>query len=167
MTRLDSPRLNQDLDDGRGTDPRRRLALANPLRAGIFRPRDRAARIDPNTGASCEPAEVLPMRRGPGRSLLAIAALAFALVECAFWIAHADRPPRPPVCAAWDDLARHTLVPMMHASTVVASRQLNDALAQLRRARQNCRAGRLDLARRDYEALRNLNETSGPSLAQD
>ena len=48
MTRLDSPRLNQDLDDGRGSTPRRRLAFANPLRAGIFRPRNRAARIDPN-----------------------------------------------------------------------------------------------------------------------
>ena len=107
------------------------------------------------------------MTRKPGRRLLGLAALAFALIECAFWIAHADRPARPPVCAAWDDMARHTLAPMMHASTVLASRQLNDALTQLRRARQNCHAGRLDLARRDYEALENLSKSSTSSLAQD
>ena len=169
MTRPDSSRLNQDFDDGRGRRAtRRRLAMANSLRAGIFRPRDRAARIGPDsTVAPGGQAEVLPVTRKPGRRLLGLAALAFALIECAFWIAHADRPTVPPECAAWDDTAKRTLAPMMHANRVVTSRQLNDALAQLRRARQNCHAGRLDLARRDYEALKNLSNPTNSLLAQD
>jgi len=143
------------------------LAIANSLRAGVFRPRDRAARIgSDSTVAPCEQAEVLPVTQKPGRRLLGLAVLALALIECAFWIAHADRPAVPPGCAAWDDMARRTLAPMMHAN-MVTSRQLNDALAQLRRARQNCRAGRLDLARPDYEALKNLSKPSSSSLAQD
>jgi hypothetical protein len=103
----------------------------------------------------------------PGRRLLGLAALALVLIECAFWIAHADRPAGPPECAAWDDTAKRTLAPMMHANTVVTNRQLNDALAQLRRARQNCHAGRQDLARRDYEAVKNLSQPSSSSLAED
>jgi hypothetical protein len=165
MTGLDPSRLNQELD-GRGRRaPRRRLGMASSLRAGIFRPRNRAAQI--GAAALGAWAEALPVRRKPGRRLLGLAAFALVLIACAFWIAHADRPTRPPECAAWDDMARRTLVPMMHASTVVASRQLKEALTQLRRARQNCHAGRLDLAQRDYEALQNLSKRLSSSLAQD
>jgi hypothetical protein len=50
---------------------------------------------------------------------------------------------------------------------VGVSLPLNDAKAQLRRARQNCQAGRLEQARRDYEALSNLSALLSPSSPPD
>jgi hypothetical protein len=105
---------------------------------------------------------LLQTARMPWRRLLGFGALALVLIECAFWIARADRPALPPTCAAWDETARHTLAPMQ-ANTVLASRPLNEALAQLRRARQSCQSGRLEQARKDYEALAAL---SGPASPQ-
>jgi hypothetical protein len=171
-TRPDSARLDHDLGDrpDRRALPRR-LAMASSLRAGIFRQRNRAARVGADSAAApYEPAEVLWPTQKPGRRLLGLAALALVLpvlFECAFWMAHVDRPARPPECAAWDDAARRTLAPMTHEITVVTSRELNVALAQLRRARQSCRAGRLDVARRGYDALTSLSKSSPSSLAQD
>jgi hypothetical protein len=169
MTRPDSSRLNNDFDDGRERRaPRRRAATANSFRADVFRPRDRAARIGADFAvAPSEHTRILPATQKPGFRLLGFAALALVLIECAFWIAHADRPARPPICVAWDDTARRTLAPMMHANAVITSPRLNDALAQLRRARRNCHAGRLDQARRDYEALKNLSGLAQSSLPQD
>jgi len=117
--------------------------------------------------APCDSAAVLALTQRPARRLLGLAALAVVVFECAFWIAHADRPARLPECAAWDNAARRTLAPMTHAPKLVRSSEIDEALAQLRRARQSCQAGRLDVARRDYEALMNPSKSSRSSLAQD
>ncbi|MGP0092337.1 MAG: hypothetical protein ACLPKB_20605 [Xanthobacteraceae bacterium] len=112
-------------------------------------------------------APILPVTPKSGPRLLGFAALALVVIEGAFWIAHADRPAPPPMCAAWDDMARRTLAPMMHANTLVRDPRLDDALAQLRRARRNCHAGRVDQARRDYVALGSLSGLAKSSLPQD
>jgi hypothetical protein len=138
------------------------------LRADFFRPRDRAARVGADfavTPSARTP--ILPVRPKSGRRLFGFAALALVLIEGPFWIAHADRPAPPPMCAAWDDMARRTLAPMTHANTVVRDPRLDDALAQLRRAHRNCHAGRMDQARRDYEALASLSGLAKSSLPQN
>ena len=106
---------------------------------------------------------LVPTGQQSWRRLLGFAALALVLFECAFWIAHADRFTPPETCAAWDEAAKHTLAPLQ-ANTMLASRPLNDAKMHLRRARLNCQAGRVEQARRDYEAS---NAVSNPSLPHD
>ena len=98
--------------------------------------------------------------QGPWRRLLGYAALALVVIECAFLIARTDRLALPPTCAAWDDTAKHTLAPMQ-ANTMIANR-FSEAFANLRRARQDCQAGRLEQARQHYEVLNTLLSPSSP-----
>jgi len=79
---------------------------------------------------------------------------AVGVVMGSYLIVRAERVELPRVCVAWDEAARHALAPLVHQQKIAgADRALLDQLAALRRARHNCAAGRLDIARRDYELL--------------
>jgi hypothetical protein len=86
---------------------------------------------------------------------------ASGMILGSYWIVHAERASLPEVCVAWDEAAKRALAPLVHQPITGLDRALLERLAALRRARHNCAAGRLDLARRDYDALR------GISVAQD
>jgi hypothetical protein len=51
-------------------------------------------------------------------------------------------------------------------TTALDESRLDDALFRLRRARQNCRAGWLDVARQDYLSLRSEFPFPGRPLAE-
>jgi hypothetical protein len=97
----------------------------------------------------------LPVMRMPWRWMLAVGVVTFGVIQVGYWIAHAHRPVVSGICAEWDADAKHGLAPLMHQPKLIDHRLL-DALTTVRRARHNCAAGRLDLARRDYEAVRAL-----------
>lgn len=76
--------------------------------------------------------------------------------QLGYWAVVAEGIDRPldSVCASWDREASIGIALLVPRSTALAESQLDDALFQLRRARKNCRAGRLGLAREDYASLR-------------
>jgi hypothetical protein len=90
------------------------------------------------------------------QGLLLSAVGAAAFLHLGYWILAAEIIERPldPACAAMDretSIGIALLVP--HAEALIEAR-LDDALYRLRRARKNCRAGWHELARSDYDALR-------------
>ena len=56
-------------------------------------------------------------------------------------------------CEAWDREAIRGITTLLEANSAAADSKVNEALAQLRRARMYCRPGSMNLARNDYEAL--------------
>jgi hypothetical protein len=56
-------------------------------------------------------------------------------------------------CERWDHDAVEGLIPLMYSSSAAAELKLNEALAQLRRARAYCRSGSVVVARNDYRSL--------------
>jgi hypothetical protein len=56
-------------------------------------------------------------------------------------------------CEPWDDAASAAIARLVAVRDVTAEAFFGDAVFRLRRARRNCRAGWIGLARRDYEAL--------------
>jgi len=97
----------------------------------------------------------LPVMRMPWRWMLVVGVVTFGAIQVGYWIAHAHHPVVSRICAEWEADAKHSLAPLMHEPKLI-DRRLLDALTTMRRARHNCAAGRLDLARRDYEAVRTL-----------
>lgn len=89
------------------------------------------------------------------------------LIQCSYWIAHVERTGLPDICVAWDQTAQRTLAPLMHQQKVGTDRSLIEALAALRRARRQCAAGRLDLARRDYDTLHRLFGPPPSAIAEE
>jgi hypothetical protein len=63
---------------------------------------------------------------------------------------HAVLDPR---CDTWDEIANAALASAIAERNRIPDSQLGDAVFRLRRARRNCKAGWLALARGDYEAL--------------
>jgi hypothetical protein len=94
--------------------------------------------------------------------LLAIGGLA----QLGYWAAVAEGVDRPldAVCASWDREASIGIALLVPDPAALAESQLDYALFQLRRARRNCRAGWLDLARQDYANLRNAHPYPNRSL---
>jgi hypothetical protein len=58
-----------------------------------------------------------------------------------------------PRCEPWDDAASAAIARLVAIRDETAEAFFGDAVFRLRRARRNCRAGWVGLARRDYEAL--------------
>jgi hypothetical protein len=56
-------------------------------------------------------------------------------------------------CESWDRDAVEGLIPLMYQGTAAAELKLNEALAQLRRARSYCKDGFVAVARNDYTVL--------------
>jgi hypothetical protein len=56
-------------------------------------------------------------------------------------------------CGELDRAATEALAPLLHDASAAAEWTLDQALQQLRRARRNCRAGSVELAGNDYNAL--------------
>jgi len=96
---------------------------------------------------------------------LVVAAI-FGAVLCGFWIAQAHHRVVSGICLEWDVNAKRALAPAARTPKLM-DQQLLDALATLRRARHNCAAGRLDLARRDYEAVRTAYGLPMSAVAHD
>jgi hypothetical protein len=102
--------------------------------------------------------------QGLALPLLALGGLA----QLGYWAVVAQDIDRPldSVCASWDREASIGIALLVPRSTALAETQLDDALYRLRRARNNCRAGRLALAREDYAALRDAHPFPGRSTAE-
>jgi hypothetical protein len=96
--------------------------------------------------------------------LLLLAIGGFAQVG--YWAVVAEGIDRPldAVCASWDREASIGIALLVPDPGALAESQLDYALFQLRRARRNCRAGWLDLARQDYAALRDAHPYPNRSL---
>src|SRR5260221_10478574 len=86
-----------------------------------------------------------------------LCALAVAgVVQLGCWMMPGLDSERPldSLCASWDQAASKAIAPLVGEPTAIAASRLDYALFQLRRARKHCRAGWLDLAREDYDTLR-------------
>jgi hypothetical protein len=78
----------------------------------------------------------------------------------AAFVAYSDRAEKRPQadlaaanCKAWDEEAASGISALLPDSSGAAEIKLNEALAQLRRARLYCRSGSVSVARHDYESL--------------
>jgi hypothetical protein len=96
-----------------------------------------------------------PIMRMPWRWMPVVGAATFGVILRGYWIAHAHHRVVSGICLEWDADAKRDLAPLTREPKPI-DRRLLDALAAVRRARHNCAAGRPDLARRDYEALRTI-----------
>jgi hypothetical protein len=67
-------------------------------------------------------------------------------------------------CQAWDQQALEGITALLHVNTAATDLKLNEALAQLRRARMYCRPGSMNLARHDYDALHRALPTATGSI---
>ena len=67
-------------------------------------------------------------------------------------------------CDAWDQEAVRGLTALLQANTAAADLKLNEAFAQLRRARMYCRPGSMNVARNDYDALHRAFPTATGSI---
>jgi hypothetical protein len=88
--------------------------------------------------------------------LLLLALTIFGVGHIGYWAVLAEDTDKPldSVCATWDREASVGIALLVPNATALAESHLDDALFRLRRARKNCRAGWLDVARTDYEHLR-------------
>jgi hypothetical protein len=86
--------------------------------------------------------------------LLLLAVGGFAQITYWAVVAEGIEKPLAGICASWDRDASVGIALLVPVPTALAESQLDQALSQLRRARKNCRAGWLDIARRDYASLR-------------
>jgi hypothetical protein len=89
----------------------------------------------------------------PRLTLFAFAAAALLYGNQWLFAAATFAPPLDPQCRTWDRDTSIGIALLLPDDSDVAEARLDDALYQLRRARKNCRAGRLELARQDYDTL--------------
>jgi hypothetical protein len=69
-------------------------------------------------------------------------------------------------CDAWDHAASEGIAAIISDRSIAAELRLDEAILQLRRARKNCRAGAVALARHDYASLqRTFPGSTGSSRA--
>jgi hypothetical protein len=97
----------------------------------------------------------MPAFTGTWKATLLSACAAAALLYANQWLFAAATlaPPLDPQCRAWDRATSIGIALLLPDDSDIAEARLDDALHSLRRARKHCRAGRLDLARQDYDAL--------------
>jgi hypothetical protein len=87
--------------------------------------------------------------------LLLLALTILGIGQIGYWAVVGDiAKPLDSICASWDREASVGIALLVPETTALAESHLDDALFRLRRARKNCRAGWLDIARQDYEHLR-------------
>jgi hypothetical protein len=98
--------------------------------------------------------------------LLLLALLGFS--QIGYWavVAEGIEKPLDAVCASWDGEASVGVALLVPSTTALDESRLDDALFRLRRARKNCRAGWLDVARQDYGSLRDEFPFPGRPLAE-
>jgi hypothetical protein len=89
----------------------------------------------------------------PRLTLSAVAAAALLYANQWLFAAATFEPPLAPECRSWDRDTSVGIALLVPDDRDVTEARLDDALYRLRRARKNCRAGRLDLARLDYDTL--------------
>jgi hypothetical protein len=91
--------------------------------------------------------------------LLMPAIAAAAVLYLVPWPSTADvtEPSLTPSCATWDRNASVGVALLVPDPSALAEAQLDFALYQLRRARRNCRAGRIELAREDYAVVQSTH----------
>ena len=93
----------------------------------------------------------------------------FGVGQIGYWavVAEGIEKPLDSVCASWDREASVGVALLVRNPTAQGESQLDDALFRLRRARKNCRAGWLDIARQDYASLRDDDHPfPGPPMAE-
>ena len=101
------------------------------------------------------------------RSLLLLLAV-FGIGQIGYWavVAGGIEKPLDSVCASWDREASVGVALLVPNPTALGESHLDDALFRLRRARKNCRAGWLDIARQDYQSLRDDYPFPGRPMAE-
>jgi|HubBroStandDraft_6_1064221.scaffolds.fasta_scaffold1197511_2 hypothetical protein len=104
--------------------------------------------------------------RMPWRWMLVVGGATFGVVLGCYWIAHTHHRAVSGICVEWDAGAKRALAPLMREPKLI-DRRLLDALTILRRARHDCAAGRLDLAWREYDAVRTLYAPATSAVAHD
>jgi hypothetical protein len=99
------------------------------------------------------------------RLLLALLAL-LGVGQVGYWAMAAGGVDKAldPACAAWDRAASLGIAALVPDPAPLAQSRLDEALLQLRRARQNCRAGWLGVARAEYQQLRDSYPAAGRAL---
>jgi hypothetical protein len=98
--------------------------------------------------------------------LLLLALTVFGIGQICYWAVVTGDLDKPldTVCATWDRDVSAGIALLVPDPTALAESHLDDALFRLRRARRNCRAGWLDIARQDYEHLRESYPFPGHSV---
>ena len=93
------------------------------------------------------------LANGPRLLVSAIAAALLLYLNNWLFVAATSEPARDPHCLAWDRETSIGIALLVPVEGDLAEARLDEALNILRRARKNCRAGRVDLARQDYADL--------------
>jgi hypothetical protein len=70
-------------------------------------------------------------------------------------------------CAAWDRAASAGIATLISDTSAAAELRLDEAIAQLRRARKHCRSGATALAGHDYASLHQSFSATGSTRAND
>ena len=100
--------------------------------------------------------------------LLLVVAMTLGLAQLVGWM----RPAGPATlasdrdCAAWDRAASAGIATLISDTSAGAELRLDEAVAQLRRARKHCRSGAAALAGHDYLALhQRFSDSTGSTHA--
>lgn len=110
-----------------------------------------------------------------GAAFLGCAVIAFCIAVAGsnYWKRSAPKTGTLHVdCTEWDQAVRAGFVALIADDSARADLRVDEALAQLRRARKYCRSGHIDVARRDYQALErsltgNVNTARSDSSARE
>jgi hypothetical protein len=109
---------------------------------------------------------LLRLASWPGVLLVVVVTLGFA--QLAGWTRSAGPAAQAPDpdCAAWDRAASAGIATLISDTSAAAELRLDEAIAQLRRARKHCRSGATALAGHDYMALHlHFSESTGSTRA--
>jgi hypothetical protein len=91
----------------------------------------------------------------------------FGIGQVGYWAVFSEGVEKPldSICASWDREASFGVALLVPDATALGESHLEEALFRLRRARKNCRAGWLDIARQDYVSLRDDYPFPGRPMA--
>src|SRR3954451_8114925 len=97
------------------------------------------------------------MKRARRSRLLLILVAAIALVSAGHWLVTRGTAAKVSVvaadCTAWDRSASTRIATLVADDSATGELRLDEAIAQLRRARKYCRAGLTSVSSSDYQAI--------------
>lgn len=107
---------------------------------------------------------IVRMLSWPG--LLLVVAVTLGLAQGIGSMRSTDHASSDPDCAAWDRAASAGIATLISDAGSAAELRLDEAIAQLRRARRHCRSGATALAGHDYRSLhRTFPDSTGSTRA--
>lgn len=97
------------------------------------------------------------MKQARRNRLLLIVGAAIALVSAGHWLSTRETAAKASMgvadCAAWDRSASMRIATLVADDSAAGELRLDEAIAQLRRARKYCRAGLIAFSSSDYQAI--------------